>query len=121
MKWRHLVVVAAMAHTPVDRQEIKLVSVLQEMLQMRIKQTGNVDVVVDSAESVDLGLVLREMRETYEALVVKNKQEVEKWFQAKVRRENIVHEHLKTMMMKRWQCHAILCACLRWNFSSRQS
>uniref|UniRef100_A0A3B4T544 Keratin 99 n=1 Tax=Seriola dumerili TaxID=41447 RepID=A0A3B4T544_SERDU len=39
---------------------------------------------VDSAESVDLTKVLQEVREQYEAVVVKNKQELDKWFQSKV-------------------------------------
>lgn len=51
----------------------------------RIQQTGNVDVKVDSTESVDLTKVLDEMREQYEAVTVKNKLELEKWFQSKVR------------------------------------
>ncbi|XP_042341040.1 keratin, type I cytoskeletal 19-like [Plectropomus leopardus] len=56
----------------------------EELQQLRIQQTGTVNVEVDSAESVDLTLVLQEMREQYEALVLRNKQELEKWFQAKV-------------------------------------
>lgn len=95
MKWHHLVVMAAMTHTPVEGQEIKRVSMLQEMRQLRIKQTGNVNVEVDSVESADLTLVLQEVRENYEALVQKNKLELEKWFQTKVRWENSVPEHLK--------------------------
>uniref|UniRef100_A0A8C9Y7C3 Keratin 99 n=1 Tax=Sander lucioperca TaxID=283035 RepID=A0A8C9Y7C3_SANLU len=46
--------------------------------------TGMVNVEVDSTQSVDLTLVLQEIREQYEAMVVKNKQELEKWFQSKV-------------------------------------
>uniref|UniRef100_A0A4W6C9I2 Keratin 99 n=1 Tax=Lates calcarifer TaxID=8187 RepID=A0A4W6C9I2_LATCA len=47
-------------------------------------QLGTVNVEVDSAESVDLTKILEEMREQYEAVVAKNKMEVEKWFQTKV-------------------------------------
>lgn len=57
---------------------------LQEMHELRNQQTGSVNVEVDSAESVDLTQVLQEMREQYESLVQKKKQEVEKWFQSKV-------------------------------------
>uniref|UniRef100_A0A3P8TTR1 Keratin 99 n=1 Tax=Amphiprion percula TaxID=161767 RepID=A0A3P8TTR1_AMPPE len=56
----------------------------EEMTQVRIQQSGNVNVEVDSAQSVDLTKVLEEMREQYESVMVKNKLELEKWFQAKV-------------------------------------
>ncbi|CAJ1053701.1 keratin%2C type I cytoskeletal 13-like [Xyrichtys novacula] len=56
----------------------------EEMCQLRIQQTGTVNVEVDSAASVDLNKVLEEMREQYEAAAIKNKQELEKWFQAKM-------------------------------------
>uniref|UniRef100_A0A8C9Y8Z0 Keratin 99 n=1 Tax=Sander lucioperca TaxID=283035 RepID=A0A8C9Y8Z0_SANLU len=56
----------------------------EEKRQLKIQQTGMVNVEVDSTQSVDLTLVLQEIREQYEAMVVKNKQELEKWFQSKV-------------------------------------
>uniref|UniRef100_A0A3B4T4V2 Keratin 99 n=1 Tax=Seriola dumerili TaxID=41447 RepID=A0A3B4T4V2_SERDU len=56
---------------------------------MRVQQSGAVNVDVDSAESVDLTKVLQEVREQYEAVVVKNKQELDKWFQSKVRWESL--------------------------------
>ncbi|XP_054459593.1 keratin, type I cytoskeletal 19-like [Anoplopoma fimbria] len=56
----------------------------EELHHLRIQQTGGVNVEVDSPESVDLNAVLEEMREQYEAVVVKNKLELEKWFQSKV-------------------------------------
>uniref|UniRef100_A0A4W6CAS8 Keratin 99 n=1 Tax=Lates calcarifer TaxID=8187 RepID=A0A4W6CAS8_LATCA len=56
----------------------------EEMHLLRIQQSGTVNVEVDSAESVDLTKILEEMREQYEAVVAKNKMEVEKWFQTKV-------------------------------------
>lgn len=56
------------------------------MRELEIQQTGSVNVEVDSVESVDLTRVLEEMREKYETLVKKNKLELEKWFQSKVRR-----------------------------------
>uniref|UniRef100_A0A3B4T4R1 Keratin 99 n=1 Tax=Seriola dumerili TaxID=41447 RepID=A0A3B4T4R1_SERDU len=61
----------------------------EEMSQMRVQQSGAVNVDVDSAESVDLTKVLQEVREQYEAVVVKNKQELDKWFQSKVRWESL--------------------------------
>uniref|UniRef100_A0A3B4T4E8 Keratin 99 n=1 Tax=Seriola dumerili TaxID=41447 RepID=A0A3B4T4E8_SERDU len=54
-----------------------------------VQQSGAVNVDVDSAESVDLTKVLQEVREQYEAVVVKNKQELDKWFQSKVRWESL--------------------------------
>lgn len=56
----------------------------EEMKHLRVQQSGSVEVKVDSAESVELPIVLEEMRKQYEELVVKNKQEVEKWFQNKM-------------------------------------
>ncbi|XP_023277753.1 keratin, type I cytoskeletal 19-like [Seriola lalandi dorsalis] len=56
----------------------------EEMSQVRVQQSGAVNVDVDSAESVDLTKVLQEVREQYEAVVVKNKLELDKWFQSKV-------------------------------------
>ncbi|XP_071360982.1 keratin, type I cytoskeletal 19-like [Trachinotus anak] len=56
----------------------------EEMRQLRVQQTGAVNVDVDSAESVDLTKVLQEVREQYEAVVAKNKLELDKWFQSKV-------------------------------------
>ncbi|KAL7403914.1 hypothetical protein ABVT39_006857 [Epinephelus coioides] len=56
----------------------------EEMTALRAQQTGSVSVEVDSPAPVDLTEILREVREQYEALVVKNKQELEKWFQSKV-------------------------------------
>lgn len=60
---------------------------LQEMRLARLQQSGNVNVEVDSTDSVDLSSVLEEMREQYEAVMSKNKLELEKWFKAKVRQE----------------------------------
>ncbi|XP_056265464.1 keratin, type I cytoskeletal 20-like [Pseudoliparis swirei] len=56
----------------------------EDLRQLRIQQTGTVHVEMDSTESVDLAVVLEEMREQYEAVVVKNKQELQKWFQSQV-------------------------------------
>ncbi|XP_020498478.1 keratin, type I cytoskeletal 19 [Labrus bergylta] len=56
----------------------------EEMRQLRIQQSGTVNVEVDSAASVDLTKVLEEVRLQYEALVLKNNLELEKWFKAKM-------------------------------------
>ncbi|XP_059208098.1 keratin, type I cytoskeletal 19-like [Centropristis striata] len=56
----------------------------EEMNMLRVQQGGSVNVEVDSTESVDLDLVLKEVREQYEAQMIKNSQELEKWFQLKM-------------------------------------
>nr|XP_020451782.1 keratin, type I cytoskeletal 19-like [Monopterus albus] len=56
----------------------------EEMRQLRSQQTNTVNVEVDSKESADLIKILEEMRERYEAVVLSNKQEAEKWFKLKL-------------------------------------
>ncbi|XP_077379452.1 keratin, type I cytoskeletal 42-like [Festucalex cinctus] len=56
----------------------------EEMNAARQQYTGNVNVEVDSASSVDLSRILQEVRDQYEALALKNKQELERWYQAKM-------------------------------------
>ncbi|XP_029001345.1 keratin, type I cytoskeletal 19-like [Betta splendens] len=56
----------------------------EDMQALKVEQTGAVNVEVDSAASVDLTLVLQEVRDQYETLVNKKKMELEKWFQSKV-------------------------------------
>lgn len=79
---------------------------------MRVQQSGNVNVEVDSTDSVDLSRVLEEMREQYEAVMVKNNLEIEKWFKAKVRwertfenTENKTHDE----KFNGCRCHRINC------------
>ncbi|KAM8879873.1 keratin, type I cytoskeletal 20-like [Spinachia spinachia] len=56
----------------------------EHLRQLRAEHTGAVNVEVDSAKSVDLNVVLQETRDQYEAVLVKNKEELEKWFKSKV-------------------------------------
>lgn len=58
---------------------------LQEMILLRTQHTGNVNVEVDSTESVDLTKILEEMRQRYETVVRNNNIELEKWFKSQVR------------------------------------
>lgn len=52
----------------------------------RTQISGDVNVEIDSrSDQVDLSKVLEEMREQYESVMIKNKQDQEKWFNAKVR------------------------------------
>ncbi|XP_034393723.1 keratin, type I cytoskeletal 20-like [Cyclopterus lumpus] len=56
----------------------------EDLRQLRIQHTGTVNVGINCPEPVDLCKVLQEMREQYEAVVVKSKKELEKWFLSKV-------------------------------------
>lgn len=55
------------------------------MHQLQVGPTGEVNVEVDAADSVDLTEVLEEVRVSYEAVLRKNKLELETWYQSKVR------------------------------------
>lgn len=83
---------------------------LQEMRQLRM-QTGGVNVDVDSTESVDLTRVLQEVREQYEGVVAKNKQELDKWFQAKVRWEKLNISKIRLKRKKQFTDDTFVCVC----------
>lgn len=52
----------------------------------RTQVSGDVNVELDNrSDQVDLSKVLEEMREQYESVMIKNKQDQETWFNAKVR------------------------------------
>lgn len=68
----------------------------------RLQYNGNVNVEVDSASSVDLSKILQDVRDQYEAMALKNKQELERWYQAKVRWEAQNDDDLKAGMSKVW-------------------
>ncbi|XP_012707517.2 keratin, type I cytoskeletal 50 kDa [Fundulus heteroclitus] len=55
----------------------------EEMGMMRTQMSGQVNVEVDAPAPVDLGRIMAELREHYEALIAKNRREVELWFQNK--------------------------------------
>ncbi|XP_062285151.1 keratin, type I cytoskeletal 42-like [Scomber scombrus] len=57
----------------------------EEMERLRVQQSGTVNVQVDNAHSVDLTKVLDDMRGQYEAMMMKNKEEAERWFQEKMK------------------------------------
>uniref|UniRef100_A0A8C4TDU4 Keratin 98 n=1 Tax=Erpetoichthys calabaricus TaxID=27687 RepID=A0A8C4TDU4_ERPCA len=56
----------------------------EEMTSYRSQLSGQVQVEVDAAPSVDLNKVIEEIREQYEALAAKNRRDAEVWFQSKV-------------------------------------
>lgn len=51
---------------------------------VRTQQSGSVNVQVDCAPAVNLDKDLEEMRAQYEALILKNRKQIEEWFQKKV-------------------------------------
>ncbi|KAG2460707.1 K1C13 protein, partial [Polypterus senegalus] len=55
----------------------------EEMTSYRSQLSGQVQVEVDAAPSVDLNKVIEEIREQYEALATKNRRDAEVWFQSK--------------------------------------
>ncbi|XP_014328521.1 keratin, type I cytoskeletal 20-like [Xiphophorus maculatus] len=57
----------------------------KEMEELRRRGAGKVKVDVDNAGSCDLERVLAEMRERYEIVIKNNKQEIEKWYQEKIK------------------------------------
>uniref|UniRef100_A0A3Q2NPL0 Keratin, type I cytoskeletal 50 kDa n=1 Tax=Fundulus heteroclitus TaxID=8078 RepID=A0A3Q2NPL0_FUNHE len=59
----------------------------EEMGMVADSVGGQVNVEVDAPAPVDLAQVMAELREHYEALIAKNRREVELWFQNKVRHE----------------------------------
>ncbi|KAB5559376.1 hypothetical protein PHYPO_G00028290 [Pangasianodon hypophthalmus] len=66
----------------------------EELHMVRTQQSGAVNVQVDCAPAVNLNKELEEMREQYEALVLKNHKTLEQWFQSKVK--NLNSEVLKS-------------------------
>lgn len=57
---------------------------VEEMNLLCIQKSGGVNVEMDCAVATDLNRELEEMRAQYEAVVLKNQREAEKWFQSKV-------------------------------------
>uniref|UniRef100_A0A3P9H2U5 Keratin 99 n=1 Tax=Oryzias latipes TaxID=8090 RepID=A0A3P9H2U5_ORYLA len=60
-------------------------SEVRAMHQLQVGQTSTVNVEVDAANSVDLTEVLEKVRVSYEAVLKKNKLELEAWYHCKVR------------------------------------
>lgn len=56
------------------------------MRLLRVQVSSDVNVELDAGSSqVNLAKVMEEMREQYEAMMIKNKQDQEKWFNSQVR------------------------------------
>ncbi|XP_056591527.1 keratin 99 [Triplophysa dalaica] len=72
-------------HTGAKEELLYLKKTHEEDLHMlRAKQSGSVNVEIDSASHSNLGKMLEELRSQYETLVEKNHKEVEQWYQTKV-------------------------------------
>lgn len=61
-------------------------SSLQEMNQLTGQNDGDVNVEINVAPSTDLTQVLNDMREEYEHLISKNRQDIEQHYESKVSR-----------------------------------
>lgn len=57
---------------------------LQEMKLLQSQSNGDVNVQINTAPGEDLLKKLNEMRQEYEAIIQKNRAEVEKWYESKV-------------------------------------
>ncbi|XP_038570104.1 keratin 98 [Micropterus salmoides] len=71
----------------------------EEMGLLRSQMGGQVNVSVDASPSVDLNLVMSEIREHYEGVIGKNRKELEAWYQNKiaaVEQEVITHTEILT-------------------------
>ncbi|XP_030627915.1 keratin 98 [Chanos chanos] len=56
----------------------------EEMALQRTQLGGQVNVTVDAAPSADLNQTLKEIREHYESVTAKNKNDLELWYQSKI-------------------------------------
>lgn len=65
---------------------------LQELALLRSQMSGQINVAVDAGPSTDLNQVMTDIREHYEAVIGKNRKDLESWYQNKVRRSQTTRE-----------------------------
>ncbi|MEQ2246050.1 hypothetical protein ILYODFUR_034259 [Ilyodon furcidens] len=56
----------------------------EEMTLLKTQMGGQVNVEIDGPSPIDLNLVMKEIRENYEALIAKKRKELELWYQNKI-------------------------------------
>ncbi|MEQ2281009.1 hypothetical protein AMECASPLE_026004 [Ameca splendens] len=56
----------------------------EEMTLLKTQMGGQVNVEIDGPSPIDLNLVMKEIRENYEALIAKKHKELELWYQNKI-------------------------------------
>uniref|UniRef100_A0A3B5R3G7 Keratin, type I cytoskeletal 13-like n=1 Tax=Xiphophorus maculatus TaxID=8083 RepID=A0A3B5R3G7_XIPMA len=56
----------------------------EDLAQLRKQMSGQVNVEVDAGSQVDLNQIMTEIREHYEALIAKNRKDLEQWHQSKI-------------------------------------
>lgn len=69
-------------------------SSLQEMSQLTGQNDGDVSVEINVAPSTDLTQVLNDMREEYEHIISKNRQDIEQHYESKVSRSGFLFSFL---------------------------
>ncbi|KAK0150730.1 Keratin, type I cytoskeletal [Merluccius polli] len=64
----------------------------EEMASFRSRVGGQVEVSVDASPSPDLNKAMSEVREYYESLIIKNRKELETWYQSKMTEVTVIVE-----------------------------
>lgn len=74
----------------ISNPSLTFVSAVQEMAALLNQvRASTVNVEVDAKPQADMGAVMAEIRAQYEAIVEKNRREMENWYKGKVRRRRL--------------------------------
>lgn len=63
---------------------------------------GQINVAVDASPSPDLNQIMTEIRDHYEAMIAKNRRELETWYQNKVK--NMAYHSFKKKLINTSNC-----------------